>query len=75
MMKLRPESVRVDKFEAGHVGLLSQEQLARMWEDGISSVSRNGILGDPRGSTVVIGERCLDEIVSLLVSSFDCRKD
>lgn len=75
MMKLRPESVRVDKFEAGHIGLLSQEQLALMWKNGISSVSRNGILGDPRGSTAVIGERCLEEIASLLVDSFDCRKD
>ena len=70
MLKLRPESVRMNKFEPGHIGVLSQEQLALMWKNGISSVSKNGILGDPSGSTSAIGERCLNEIVGLLVNSF-----
>jgi creatinine amidohydrolase len=70
MMKLRPESVRADRFEPGHIGSLSQSELELMWRNGISSVSRNGVLGDPRGSTVAIGESCLDEIAALLVNSF-----
>lgn len=70
MMKLRPDSVRVDRFESGHLGLLSQEQLELMWKNGISSVSKNGILGDPRGSTMEIGDSCLEAIADLLVGSF-----
>jgi creatinine amidohydrolase len=70
MIKLRPESVRTDRFEQGHMGLLSQDQLESMWKNGISSVSRNGILGDPHGSTLAIGESCLDRIANLLVDAF-----
>jgi creatinine amidohydrolase len=71
MMKLRPDSVRVDRFEPGHRGLLSQEQLELMWKNGISSVTKNGIIGDPRGSTVQIGDSCLEAIADLLVDSFN----
>jgi creatinine amidohydrolase len=70
MMKLRPQSVRSSLMEPGRVGVLSEEQLALMWKGGIASVSRNGILGDPRGSSSTIGERCLDRITDLLVSAF-----
>jgi creatinine amidohydrolase len=70
MMKLRPDSVRADRLEPGHLGLLSQEQLELMWKNGISSVSKNGILGDPRGSTAQIGDNCLEAIADLLVGSF-----
>lgn len=70
MMKLRPDSVRADRLEPGHLGLLSQEQLGLMWKNGISSVSKNGILGDPRGSTVEIGDSCLEAVADLLVGSF-----
>jgi creatinine amidohydrolase len=70
MMKLRPDSVRVDRFEPGHLGLLSQEQLELMWKNGILSVTKNGIIGDPRGSTAQIGDSCLEAIADLLVDSF-----
>ncbi|MBR0873271.1 creatininase family protein [Bradyrhizobium tropiciagri] len=70
MMKIRPDSVRTDRFEPGHIGLLSPDQLDLMWKNGISSVTRNGIIGDPRGSTVAIGESCLERIAGLLVDAF-----
>lgn len=71
MMKIRPDSVRIDRFEPGHIGLLSQHQLELMWRNGISSVTQNGVLGDPRGSTVAIGESCLEHIAHLLVDAFE----
>lgn len=70
VLKLRPELVRKDRFERGVIGLLSQEQLEMMWKNGIASVSRNGILGNPNGSSAAIGERCLDSIADLLASFF-----
>lgn len=73
MMEIRPESVRHDRFEPGHLGVLTQEDLAQIWRSGISSVTANGILGDPRGSTAKIGVSCLDAIAELLFSAFSRR--
>lgn len=70
MLYLRPDTVQLDRFEAGHLGALSEEQLQSMWRDGIKSVSASGIIGDPHGSTAEIGERCLERIAELLVSYF-----
>lgn len=70
MLYLRPDTVRLDRFEAGHLGALSEEQLQSMWRNGIKSVTVNGIIGDPHGSSAEIGERCLEGIAELLVTYF-----
>lgn len=70
MMLIRPESVRADRFERGYVGTLSEQQLQAMWANGIKSVTHNGVIGDPHGSSVAIGERCLKAISDLLVDAF-----
>lgn len=70
MMVIRPESVRLDRFEVGHLGALSEEQLHSMWKNGIKSVTHNGIIGSPIGSTAKIGERCLEAIADLLIGAF-----
>lgn len=70
MLLLRPKSVRVHLAQAGRIGLLSQAELEAMWRDGLRSVSANGILGDARGATVEIGERCLNAIADLLTDTF-----
>jgi creatinine amidohydrolase len=71
MMVIRPDSVRHDRFEAGHLGALTQAQLESMWKNGIRSVSENGIIGSPIGASRDIGESCLAAIVKLLVDSFN----
>ena len=70
MMYLRPDSVRLDRFEVGHLGALTEAQLESMWKNGIKSITDNGIVGDPHGSTAEIGERCLEAMVDLLAVSF-----
>jgi creatinine amidohydrolase len=70
MMAIRPESVRTDRFEAGYLGTLTEQQLNAMWANGIKSVTANGIIGSPIGSNVKIGRRCLDAIADLLASAF-----
>ena len=70
MMVIRPESVRLDRFEVGHLGALSEEQLRSMWANGMKSVTTNGILGNPVGSTARIGEQCLGAIADLLTDAF-----
>ncbi|MGN8545362.1 creatininase family protein [Bradyrhizobium sp. CCBAU 53421] len=70
MMLLRPDSVRLHRFEVGHLGALSEAQLQAMWKNGIKSVTDNGIIGDPYGSSAEIGARCLEAISDLLATSF-----
>jgi creatinine amidohydrolase len=70
MLKLRPESVRVDRFARGHLGALTPDQLDLMWKNGIVSVSGNGIIGNPHGSTAEIGEQCLHDVGGLLANFF-----
>jgi creatinine amidohydrolase len=70
MMHIRPDSVRHERLVSGHVGLMTTEQLNLMWKNGIASISSNGVLGDARGSTREIGERCLNGMATLLASTF-----
>jgi len=70
MLELHPERVRMDNYEAGRLGLPTKEMLETMWREGLRAVSHNGILGDPHGSSVAIGKKCIDHITSLLVESF-----
>jgi creatinine amidohydrolase len=55
------------------LGMPTQEQLALIWRDGISSVTANGILGDPRGATQAIGVSCVGAIADLLMDAFSRR--
>lgn len=70
MMHLRPDSVRQDRFEVGHMGELSEEQLHAMWKNGIKSITHNGVVGNPHGASAAIGQRCLAAIADLLITSF-----
>lgn len=70
MLDLHPERVRAERFEAGRLGLLSQEDLGLMWRNGLAAVSINGILGDPDGSSAAIGRHCIARIAALLVERF-----
>jgi creatinine amidohydrolase len=70
MLVLRPESVQTSRMEPGRIGMLTPNELTLMWQHGLRAMSANGILGDPRGSTREIGERCLEAIADLLGESF-----
>lgn len=70
MMRLRPESVRSDRFEPGRRGTLTEDERVAMRAAGIRSISKNGILGDPAGSTPEIGDTCLAAIADLLARFF-----
>ena len=66
MLRLRPESVRLELAEAGNPQPLS-EILPAMRSGGVAAVSPNGVLGDPKGATAAAGERILEEMVSDVV--------
>jgi creatinine amidohydrolase len=60
MLVIRPDLVRRERAEAGYVDGVDEALLARMFRDGMRSVTSNGILGDARGMSEAIGLRCLE---------------
>ncbi|MGI9178987.1 MAG: creatininase family protein [Longimicrobiaceae bacterium] len=70
MLALHPELVRTEAAAAGYVGPLTPELFERVFRDGFRSVTPNGILGDARGMSAEIGQRCIDELVKVLVAYF-----
>jgi mycofactocin system creatininase family protein len=62
MLHLSPESVRLDRAEAGCTAPLAQIMPALL-AGGVAAVSSNGVLGDPAGATAEEGRRVLEVIV------------
>ena len=67
MLHLRPESVRLDRAEAGNTQPLT-EILPAMMAGGVAAVSPNGVLGDPAGASAAEGERVLKAMVADVVA-------
>lgn len=70
MLVLQPGLVKEDRAEAGHTRALGKEELERVIRDGFQTVSANGILGDARGMSKAIGERCIEAAADLLAEYF-----
>ena len=73
MLCIRPDLVRQELAEEGYMGGFSEDLLDRIFRDGFRSVTPNGILGDARGMSAEIGERCIarvaDAIAAALIGS------
>ncbi len=67
MMAIRPDLVRADRAEPGYTGEVDGALLDRMFADGMRSVTRNGILGDARGATPEMGNRCIQRAAEAVV--------
>tara|TARA_Y100000590_G_scaffold24253_2_gene27593 strand:+ start:4259 stop:5008 length:750 start_codon:yes stop_codon:yes gene_type:complete len=59
MLAIRPDLVKIGLAEKGYLGDTSEEILDLIFREGLKSVTDNGILGDARGLTSEIGEKCL----------------
>jgi creatinine amidohydrolase len=59
MLCIRPDLVRADRAERGHVQAFDRDLMDRIFRDGFRAVTPNGILGDARGASVEIGEACI----------------
>ncbi len=66
ILALRPDLVHMDKAEAGFVGD-HLKLAATIFEGGFKAASENGVLGDPREATAVLGEKYLDAMTQLMV--------
>nr|WP_208407654.1 mycofactocin biosynthesis peptidyl-dipeptidase MftE [Amycolatopsis granulosa] len=59
MLAVRPEAVRINRFQAGVTRPLS-ELIGRLRGEGVRGVSPNGVLGDPAGASAEAGRATLD---------------
>jgi creatinine amidohydrolase len=59
MLCIRPDLVRADRAERGHMQKFDQALAERIFNEGFRSVTPNGILGDARGLSAEIGEECI----------------
>jgi creatinine amidohydrolase len=59
MMCIRPDLVRENRAEEGHVQTFDEELMHRIFTEGFRAVTPNGVLGDARGATKAIGESCI----------------
>jgi creatinine amidohydrolase len=70
MLAIAPETVRVDRAEAGPSAPVS-ELAARLRADGVRAVSPNGVLGNPDGADAVHGRSLLARLTIDLVAAVD----
>ena len=59
MLCIRPELVREELAAPGYVADFDETVAARISRDGFRAVTPNGVLGDARGMSRAIGERCI----------------
>ncbi len=59
MLCLRPDLVHRERAAPGHIGGFNEELARRIFGEGFRSVTPNGVLGNPRGMSREIGERCI----------------
>ena len=68
MLCIRPDLVREERAEAGHVARFDRALMDRIFKQGFRTVTPNGILGDPRGMSVEIGEACIRRAADRIAS-------
>jgi creatinine amidohydrolase len=70
LLFLHPDLVDFDKVQEGFHPELDEELLARIIREGFLKVTPNGILGDARGLSKKIGQRCIDELADLMAEYY-----
>ena len=73
MMALHPDLVAEDEAVAGYLPQIREDVIDRIIRDGFASVTPTGILGDARGMSKEIGERCIDELADVMAAHFSGR--
>jgi mycofactocin system creatininase family protein len=63
MLHIRPQSVRLDRAEAGDTRAL-RDILPTLISGGVAAVSPNGVLGDPAGATAHEGRQVLEQMIA-----------
>jgi creatinine amidohydrolase len=70
MLAICPDLVKTDRAESGYMGETSTALLDRIFREGLQAVTENGILGDARGLSAELGERCLAAGADVITAYF-----
>ena len=73
MLALHPDLVAEDEAVAGYLPQIREDVIERIIRDGFASVTPTGILGDARGMSKEIGQRCIDELADVMAAHFSGR--
>ncbi len=69
LLCIRPDLVREERAEAGHVATFDEALAERILREGFRAVTPNGILGDARGASREIGEACIASAADGIVAA------
>ncbi len=75
MLCIRPDLVRSERAERGHVQEFDEELKERIFRDGFRTVTPNGILGDARGASREIGEACIARAAEGVVAALETGRE
>jgi creatinine amidohydrolase len=70
VLRLKPEAVRSHRLEPGFTGQIKGLR-SRVFRDGVQVITKNGVIGDPRGSTPEVGEALLEKMSTHLAEWAD----
>ncbi len=73
MLALEGALVARDRFEAGYVGLLGENEVRVIFEKGMPALTKNGVLGDPGKSSAEKGEIYLERLAEFLAREVEKR--
>lgn len=73
MMALEGGLVAVDRFAPGYLGPFGEAEMKLMMEKGMSAITANGILGDPRTASAEKGEIYLERLADFVVSKIGAK--
>jgi creatinine amidohydrolase len=71
MLCIRPDLVREERAEEGHVARFDEALMERIFKQGFRAVTPNGILGDARGMSVEIGEACIRHAADRIAAALE----
>jgi creatinine amidohydrolase len=71
MLALESGLVVRDRFEAGYVGPLTENEVRVIFEKGMPALTKNGVLGDPEKSSAEKGEIYLERLAGFLAREIE----
>lgn len=67
MLSIVEDQVIKDRFQPGYVGLLGEETEKQLFEEGISTLTKIGVIGDPTRADIKKGRIYMEKLTAYLV--------
>jgi creatinine amidohydrolase len=71
MLSLHPDLVKQDLAQEGYLPELTEDVVSRIIREGFQTVTPSGILGDARGMSARLGERCITAVAVAMTAFFE----